>query len=306
MTSDKFVKYSSIENHYQEGFLERCPEGEIFWCVTEKIHGSNFQVYYDGENFLIGSRNRFLNLTDNFYGLQALVEEIKPNLIACYNDLVIKKPLTFYGEVYGDGIQKGVKYCKEHKIRFFDLKYDGEYVPYGVAINAFEYYQIPYIRPIKYINAKATNVIDLVDTRFNSTFAEDEYAELEDNICEGVVIKPFYQELKTIKGNRVIIKKKNEEFREKAHVSKNVIKADRWVDYKKDLEALTPYINENRFDSVFSKEPYQRENFGDFIKAYAKDVIEDAEKDFIEVKNIKNLNNIIAKTFKGEYFKRVA
>lgn len=34
--------------------------------------------------------------------------------------------------------------------------------------------------------------------------------------------------------------------------------------------------------------------------------VEDAAKDSIEIKNPKNLNNIIAKTFKQEYFRRVA
>lgn len=304
--SDKFIKYSSIENHYQEGFLERCPEGQIYWCVTEKIHGSNFQVYYDGENLLIGSRNRFLNATDKFNGLQDIIKELEPNIKACYDELVVKKPLTFYGEIYGDGIQKGVKYCKEHKIKFFDIKYDGNYLPYSIALEALKYYKLPCVEPIQFIQATAKNVVNLVGTRFNSIVAEDEYANLEENICEGVVIKPFYEELQTVNGSRVIIKKKNEEFKEKSHASKSVIKVDRWADYKKDFESLVPYINDNRFDAVFSKEPYKKENFGDFIKAYAEDVVTDAAKDSIEVKNIKNLNNIIAKTFKQEYFRRVA
>lgn len=302
--SDKFVKYSSIENHYQEGFLDKCPEGQIYWCVTEKIHGSNFQVYYDGENLLIGSRNRFLNATDKFNGLQDIIKELEPNIKACYDELVIKKPLTFYGEVYGDGIQKGVKYCKEHKIKFFDIKYDGNYLPYSIALEALKYYKLPYVEPIQFVQATAKNVVNLVGTRFNSIEAEDEYANLETNICEGVVIKPFYEELQTRTGSRVIIKKKNEEFFENKKMPKG--KPDRFIDYSKDNEAVAPYINENRFDAVFSKEPYKKENFGKFIKDYAEDVITDAAKDSVEVKNIKNLNNIIAKTFKQEYFKRVA
>ena len=105
-------------------------------------------------------------------------------------------------------------------------------------------------------------------------------------------------------GSRVIIKKKNEEFFENKKMPKS--KPDRFVDYLKDEETIAPYINENRFDAVFSKEPYVKENFGAFIKAYAQDVVEDAAKDSIEIKNPKNLNNIIAKTFKQEYFRRVA
>ena len=134
--------------------------------------------------------------------------------------------------------------------------------------------------------------------------AEGEYAELDENLCEGIVIKPFGAEFKTTMGSRVIIKKKNEEFFEKSKMPKS--KPDKFVDYLKDSEAIAPYINENRFNAVFSKEPYTKGNFGDFIKAYAQDVVEDAQKDSVEVKNIRNLNNIIAKSFKQEYFRRVA
>lgn len=300
--SDKFIKYSSIENHYQEGFLARCPQEDIIWCMTEKIHGSNFQIYFDGEHFLIGSRNRFLNTTDKFHNLQKLVEEIKPNIELLKQ--FISKPITLYGEVYGDGIQKGVKYCKEPKIKFFDIKYDGNYLPYSIALEALKHYKLPCVEPIQFVQATAKNVVNLVGTKFNSIAAEGEYANLEENICEGVVIKPFYEELQTTMGSRVIIKKKNEEFFENKKMPKS--KTDRFVDYSKDNEAIAPYINENRFDAVFSKEPYAKGNFGDFIKAYAQDVVEDAAKDSVEVKNPKNLNNIIAKTFKQEYFRRVA
>ena len=33
----EFGILSSIENHYQEGFIMRCPEGNYDWCITEKI-----------------------------------------------------------------------------------------------------------------------------------------------------------------------------------------------------------------------------------------------------------------------------
>ena len=302
--SDKFKKYSSIENHYQEGFLSKCPQENIDWCVTEKIHGANFQVYYDGEHLLLGSRNRFINTNENFNNLQNIIEEIKPKLL-----LMIKAfgkiPITLYGEVYGDGIQKGVKYSKNKKIRFFDIKIQDEYYPYAFASEVFKMWNIPYIPILSTFNGNIFDVVKSVNTRFNSTISEGEYAGLENNLCEGVVIKPLYQEFKTPLGSRVIIKKKNEEFLEKKQASKEP-KPDRFIDYSKDCEAVKPYINDNRFDSVFSKDNYQKEDFGTFIKAYAQDIIEDAAKDSVEFSNIKNINNIIARTTKTEYFRRVA
>lgn len=308
MTSDKFKKYSSIENHYQEGFIMRCPEGNYDWCITEKIHGANFQIYYDGENFLLGSRNRFINSNESFYGLQNLAGSLEDEIRAFFffsnlSDMPIKE-LVLYGEIYGDGIQKGVKYCKDHKIRFFDIKKNGEYVPYKTAIKMFESMKLPYIPVKEFYFGRLYNAVKAANTRFNSTIAEGEYADLEENLCEGVVIKPYEVELKSQKGDRVIIKKKNEEFFEKKQQPK--IKPDRFVDYTKDTEKLTPYLNENRFNAVFSKDVYERNNFGDFIKAYATDVILDAAKDGVNFSNIKTINNVIARTTKEEYFRRVA
>lgn len=304
--SEKFKKYSSIENHYQENFLTKCPQEKIAWCITEKIHGANFQVYYDGEQILLGSRNRFIKDNENFNNLNNLIQEIKPQLLHFFKSVNPESlPITLYGEVYGDGIQKGVKYSKTKKIRFFDLKFKDEYIPYDLALELFEFHRLPHIPVLECFNGTISEVIKQVNTRFNSTIAEGDYSELENNLCEGVVIKPYYKEYKTILGNRVIIKKKNEEFLEKKQRTKEP-KPDRFNDYSKDLEVTKPYINENRFDSVFSKDNYTKTDFGAFITAYAKDVLEDAAKDSVEILNIKNLNNIVAKETKEEYFRRVA
>ena len=301
---DLFKKYSSIENHYQEGFLDKCPQQDIVWGVTEKIHGANFQVYVDNDKFLVGSRNRFLSETDNFHGLQALVEDYKHDILWLKNRICPELPLTLYGEVYGDGVQKEVKYCKHNKIVFFDIKRGTQYVPYIAAMVAFKEADLPYM-PLLYTHlGNIKRIVERCDTKFNSTFAEGEYKELEDNICEGVVIRPIGADFFTPLGSRVIIKKKNEEFFEKRTIPK--AKPDRFVDYTKDLTLAIPYINENRFNSVFSKDVYEKKNFGEFIKAYMQDVVEDAKKDGIEFSNIKNINNIIARETKVDYFRRVA
>lgn len=307
--SEKFKKYSSIENYYQEGFFitlcKATAQDEYLWCVTEKIHGANFQVYYDGEDFLIGSRNRWLNPNENFYNLYNLINEIKPNIMELMMEFSKKPPIRLYGEVYGDGVQKGVKYSKEKRIRFFDIKVQDDYMPYAQAEYFFEKFNIPYIRVKEKIQGTINEVINKVNTHFNSEVAEGEYATLENNLCEGVVIKPYMFNAYTDKGERVIIKKKNEEFLEKSKFPKTP-NPKKEIAYSQCIEDVKPYINNNRFDSVFSKDNYQKPDFGTFIKAYAQDVVEDASKDNIEFKDIKILNNIIAKNTKEEYFRRVA
>lgn len=68
----------------------------------------------------------------------------------------------------------------------------------------------------------------------------------------------------------------------------------------------------NKWDDKFGLIEPNRHEFSDLenrfvsTKRVIDGVVEDAAKDSIEIKNPKNLNNIIAKTFKQEYFRRVA
>ena len=59
----EFYKYSSIENSYVSNFVDKIREQgyeNIEYCVTEKVHGSNTQLSFDGAHFSYGTRNHYL------------------------------------------------------------------------------------------------------------------------------------------------------------------------------------------------------------------------------------------------------
>jgi hypothetical protein len=70
-------------------------------CVTEKIDGSNAQVFIgeDGE-FLTGSRNRWITPEDDNYGFSRWAHEHKEELLTL-------GPGRHFGEWWGNGIQRG-------------------------------------------------------------------------------------------------------------------------------------------------------------------------------------------------------
>lgn len=61
----KFREYPSIELSSRQNFVDRLKQGnftspEIEWVASEKIHGSNFSVFCDGQIVKYGRRNDFL------------------------------------------------------------------------------------------------------------------------------------------------------------------------------------------------------------------------------------------------------
>ncbi len=145
-TNPHFRKYTGIENakNYSNVFLDT---DEV--VVTEKIHGSNFRCgwvpfhantlwrkikvflgiapQYD---FVYGSHNVQLQdklLYSGYYDTNVYAETVMKYSLR----MVLKKDEVVYGEIYGDGIQKGYTYgCKtgERKLVVFDVMINGQYL----------------------------------------------------------------------------------------------------------------------------------------------------------------------------------
>ncbi len=71
---------------------------EIF--ITEKIDGTNAQVFIAGDTILAGSRSRWLTTKDDNFGFAAWVEKNKEELMKLGDG-------RHYGEWWGLGIQRG-------------------------------------------------------------------------------------------------------------------------------------------------------------------------------------------------------
>lgn len=288
----EFKKYNSIENHYDNKNLIRWttkyPElYEEKFIIQEKIHGSNFSIWFEKENDVVnvryGKRTAFLEDTESFFNWQQVV--LKGDIVLLVNRIKEKMinenipRITIFGELYGNGIQKGVYYSEVKQINFFDMKICDLYVAPKKFIDFFneihmEYMLVPNIKIVNSLSeAKEFN------TEFNSLISDKEFKELE-NISEGIVIKP-YEKVYIWEGSIFYIKKKNEKFFEKSRHPRQpkapLVLSDKVKNLKDTFET---YINQNRLDNVFSKfGPIQEmKDIGKYISL----LVEDAKQDFFK------------------------
>jgi len=123
----EFKKYGKIEN------LSRRSDVLDHECVvTEKIHGTNMRAMWDHDHGLVlGGRNHI------FYQDGARVDGLSDYGFTDYMLALGERHLDvydrhiFYGEWYGPGVQKGVRYSKEKQFRVFDVRGpSGDYLPF--------------------------------------------------------------------------------------------------------------------------------------------------------------------------------
>lgn len=104
---------------------------------------------------------------------------------------------------------------------------------------------------------------------------------LEDNIREGVVIKPYTCD-KFINNSRVVLKNKNERFAEVSRTKKKQEPSVRNLpeNLQTIVNEMTSYINENRLNNIISHlGEVSPKDMGMIIGLLNKDVIEDFNKD---------------------------
>lgn len=85
------------------------------WIVTEKIDGTNAQIYItdSADGIIAGSRNRWITPENDNYGFAKWVMEHRDELIAGLGSG------THYGEWWGSGIQRGYG-LKEKRFSLFN------------------------------------------------------------------------------------------------------------------------------------------------------------------------------------------
>jgi Rnl2 family RNA ligase len=304
----QFKKYSSIDNVITRDFMERVvaemPD-DLEWVVQEKVHGANTSFLCDGTEVKMAKRTSMLAEDEAFYDFRELLERYTPKVLSLFGRIKAEYPevksISVFGEMFGGRyphkdvkaeksimlIQKGVFYTPAHEFYGFDIylfeEEAGRFLPVDDVNRLFEAEGFFYAKTLfrgllkdalKYPNA------------FQSTIPRGlGLPDIEDNICEGVVIRPVVP-MYLRNGSRVLIKSKNERFAEKKSVKQRNKIFTEPVPYSDALKELLleveAYVTENRLNNVVSHigEISLPKDFGKLMGLFSKDALEDFMKDF--------------------------
>ena len=308
ITEENFKKYNSIENTYREVFVNKIfsqypSANHMKWAITEKIHGTNIQISYDGKDTLIGGRTHVIESDEKYYNIQTIASQYFYNvqqLFITIKDTLnenIEKVIVF-GELFGGSypckeierdnnatrVQKGVWYCPHNDIIFFDIHCvykdgSGQYLPVITFEDLMEKVRLPFQKSI--VVNSLEEALKYPNDELSEVYKRYNLPALEDNIREGVVIKPYLEDL-WLGQSRVILKNKNERFAEKTHEKK--VNLDVTLNYseqlKKALVEVEPYCTENRMRNVISHiGEVTLQDIGKVIGMTNKDVLDDFNKE---------------------------
>jgi Rnl2 family RNA ligase len=275
--SDVVAKGSKL-NKYLEG-------NEDTWYATEKLHGCNFAIYYDGFTWRYAKRTAFLDWEDELFAWQDFftpmqrtkwqyaIRSLRDNWDHGEN-MDYYKHIVVYGEFFGGEIQDNVQYeqtlnnTKEFRIfNVFGYKGHNTYDVMGYDKMKFYFGEdnlVPYIT-----KGKVWDVLRELDMEAESFFG---------GISEGYVVQK-YADREWKSGDTFLgIKHKTRHFTEVAPAKLNDL-----IGRAATLEDLKRYITDNRLDNIASKGyTMTRENMGELMDVLMADIFEDYEGDIPE------------------------
>jgi Rnl2 family RNA ligase len=266
--------YPHIENDYREmfikSFLEQNPELiDAEYIIEEKIHGENYRFHFDKGIVTFGTRNQEKGTwTED----TTVIEFIKIRPVIDFFkqwSIITNRTYTIYGERYGPKIQKGINYgSKEVNIKFFDMRVDDLLISpirFLEHFDDFSQFVVPILAKVKGLQAALDYNCEFL-TKLNP---------IENNWAEGIVIKPLNSVYYNALHELFYLKKKHPKFKELCRSPKEI----KIAEFKDSV--LLPYINDNRVQSVFSKEGKisNKTQIANYIKLVTQDAIEDFKRD---------------------------
>lgn len=309
----EFVRYSSIENSYQQRFLDKCAMhvGDAQMVAVEKIHGANFSWIVTADAVRVGSRNDLIDELETFYGHSRFFARYKPVVQALFGLVKSEFPglvqINLFGEIFGGSyngtgaqsakkVQGGVNYHPDNEFMAFDLKltFDtgvSRYVPFMdlvewlfdanfIARLSFED-RMRHAPILKIGTLEELIKIDpLFYTHVPAAFGlETEFREKTPvDYAEGFVICGYSEDF-YIGNERVILKQKNHLYGEKEKEVKIKVAVNLSDEQQALLDKVCSYMNENRVNAVLSKSVYDQKSFGRLQGDFTRDALEDFEKD---------------------------
>jgi Rnl2 family RNA ligase len=281
-----FRRYFSIEGSWRKKEIQWWTEKyseikSITYVLQEKIHGANLSWVFDPDGTMkIGKRTAVLTDKDNFYNFKIMYEKYADVIILLKEYAVEHKcSLNIFGEWHGKGIQKGVDYGPEKQILFYDVLVDNVLMsPYEMedmfSLLDIEDMLVPDFGKVDSLQ----EAIDFVtDDKITKVYPEGK------SVIEGVVIKPYYNTMRSENGKTFYLKNKNEVFKEiQKKRKKNKPKVEHPEHVERLRTAFDDYVTENRLNNVISKhgEIESSDDIGKYIKLFLEDAKEEFTKDY--------------------------
>lgn len=277
----EFIKYPSLENHYREKFIgaiemNEAKDGE--WFATEKLHGSNYSFYTNGFEVMTAKRSGFVGQDASFFNHQSIFEDNAEAILKLHDDLALTpdKQLVVYGELVGEGVQRGVSYCEGKGFFAFDvlIKHaDGELEWLDYDSTLVEVLEECGFKVAPVVARGSFEDMLALDNSFNSRVTTG-----KEFTAEGLVIRPV-QTAFLHSGSRIAIKSKSEKFSERK-VSKTKTPPKELDEDAKAFLGVVDYITDNRLNNVMSKVgEVDKSMFPQLMGLLIQDAIEDFEKD---------------------------
>ena len=301
-----FSEYEKISQNFHkldEKLLQQL--NKLKWCVTEKVHGANFSFIFQDNRLMFAKRKALLAWGDDFFAFQLVVKQLEDKVLALFEALRLNidaQAYMIYGELFGgqyphpdvaalphiQPVQTGVFYSPKILFCAFDIAIqpwsgDKYYLDYETSLAYFEAHELLHARVL--FGGKLNDALNF-NTQMNSTIpALLGLPALNDNLMEGVVVKPLKHLDVLPQGVRPVIKVKNKQFDEEGKFHQ----AEKWsyipdVETKSEalgfiFEELLPFINQNRFHSAVSKTGAYHANdvarVEEIVQEFSTDVLTD-------------------------------
>lgn len=300
-------KYNSVENTFDKEFMEKIRQkglDRLQYVVQEKVHGANCCFVTDGHAVRFAKRTGFVEQGDAFYGYEELLERRRDTVIRLFRLIKGKyadtKTVSIYGEMFGGkyphpdvkndsrvmNIQKGVFYAPVHEFYGFDIYVTGaetgRYLPVDETERFFEEGGLFYAKTLfRGVLDECLEYPDDFPSRIAGWLG---LPPIEDNICEGIVIRPV-EPTYLNNGSRLLLKSKNSKFAEKKSIRKRqpslFVKPSYSEALNSQLAVAEEYVTENRLNNVVSKIGHvsmPRET-GTLTGLFSKDILDDYLKE---------------------------
>ena len=155
----EFKKYNSIENSYQDKFINAIINhtyDSYEYIVQEKVHGANLSFITDGKMITMAKRTEIITEDEDFYNSKELLENYRNRILSLFSEvseIFHATSLTIFGEIFGGGyphkdvpkiesaklVQDGIYYCNHNEFYVFDILINNnQYLNTDVANSLFE------------------------------------------------------------------------------------------------------------------------------------------------------------------------